>query len=556
MYNDESGTTAKTERQLHSASGSGYIWKRIFYRNDTLSISIHTSARFILDVPEKATHPLHSSHRQVSTDLTIEDTLMASADVISTSAPPCLAIASDDEADVSYTFSMPSHNAATAESGSACPNAECHQPNEEDASQDVSIDEMFKIMESARKTQKASERSLLSADPSVHVCSEHTCPHLEINQDKTLVCSVTGACYNQIAVHDRFTAGHVTLYDENNVRVGKHSAGKERFRRKRNAVGDSRRAMLSAKSVPDEVGYDEQSPSTPRNGWVAGSLRSGVSTPSPTNDKAPMEYPTPKKQCKLQDGSMNPVERIRLLTESARDIVDSLTASNRRMETVRRAPSSNAASEKHSVLHQPSVNSNAIQRTPTQAVDSKQLFLEQARKYMLRQTLQSCPPRMDDLHNIAINIRVGLAKQRAREEAHSFARTRSIRYIRIRDAAAHLAVSLWILLLRSPHMQSTRRTGDSFRPFAAGVFFNMRQGVRLPGNIEIIPKCPTIADALPEVRSQHREKHSHTNHLAAHRGANTLHSCIRSIDMSRARQAFEPIKSVVDQLKMFENAWS
>lgn len=398
------------------------------------------------------------------------------------------------------------------------------------------------------RSRETNEEAHLSPDPARHICTPHTCPFLTHNGDQTLVCSVSGICHGQRACNDIITAGRSKRLDDNGCVVGR-ALGRERTRRRRNVAGDSKRAMLIAQNIEDEVGYGESSQEAKRpclavrtdSFELSSSPHSDsqnqsddTNNPSSWGEQQSTPRKSPKDAGRETDQRPRTVEQVQQLHDLATDIIDSLTGSSRRLELTRLQPSSKQ--------DEPPPNAPA-------------LFVDHGRRYLLRQTLSGMPPNLNDLHDLCINVREMRAKYDRRLTAHNNARDRSLKYMRIRDAAAKVAVALWIVLLGSKYMTSTKRSGDTFRPFAASVFFGMRSGVRLENGLEIVPICPAISNALPEVRSQHKERHSHTNHLSAHRGAYTLHHSLASIPADCIDRAFAPVKNAVANLQRVCQDW-
>ena len=114
----------------------------------------------------------------------------------------------------------------------------------------------------SRQSRKETEGAPVR-DPSKHICTPHTCPFLVHNSDQTLVCSISGICHGQKSYNDAITSGRSTRLDDNGCQIGR-GTGRDRIRRRRNVAGDSKRAMLAAQSLEDEVGYSNEDPASKR----------------------------------------------------------------------------------------------------------------------------------------------------------------------------------------------------------------------------------------------------------------------------------------------------
>jgi hypothetical protein len=423
------------------------------------------------------------------------------------------------------------------------------------------------MMDAAAKSQQVHEELIVSSDPTRHVCSFHTCPHLQVNGDGTLVCAVTGICHAQESVHNIFTAGRACTLDDNGVPSSRSNdrcnRAASRGRRKNNPYTASRRSLVDAASLVEEVGYqttvhcddDGDSIATEKGSPMSvtsltpGSLAPDIPVISPplpsglvtSSNGAPPNGAVFRSR---RTSAIIPTNitteasqaRLSLMKQQACDMVDSLTGSARCAQTAQTARAM-AASANVARAVNATLTSTDTQLTPT---SFEAQFVEAGRRYVSRRFTEGRTPLLNDLHDICIQLRQQAVHRSARADAHEAARLRSVRYSRIRDATAQLAVCLWVIVLHSDYMQESRRTGDNFRPFAASVVFGMRNGIKLQNGIEIVPPCELIANALPEARSQHCDRKAQINHLSAHRGSYTFHRCISTIPLESATKVFEP----------------
>jgi len=381
-----------------------------------------------------------------------------------------------------------------------------------------------------------------------HRCPGHSCPYVTKNSQHTYVCQLSGVCFGQASVH----VSNKRRLDQNGCVIGRHSSAPERVRRRRSQSGESQAALLAAATLVDEVGYAQcdkevQLPTTPSPLGPKGLslLKNGAKSPGlSTSSGSPKEVspngrPTVSRQSSKDNPRLKTMEEVASLSKMASDILDSLTGASRRPDLCRLPIAANAASS----------SAASITSIVTSCSQPETLFQEHGRKFMMRQTLDDHPPDLNNLHDIAINVRTLITRQDERQHAHTLARTQNLHFRRIREAAARVATTLWLVLLGSKYMNTSRRTGDSFRPFASSVFMAMRSGIRLDNGVELVPVCKVIGDALPEVRSQHRERQSHANHLSAHRGACTLHNSLASIPLDEAEEVFAPVIEAAAELR-------
>jgi hypothetical protein len=383
----------------------------------------------------------------------------------------------------------------------------------------MTVDEMFVAMETMRTTGYApdgdavddddaardarSERefraaSLLSTDPRVHRCAPH-CPYVEINRDHTHICSISGVCLGQRAYNDPLTAGIVRGLDENGVRTCGGPQPRGGFRR-RDPQRASEQAMLIAQRIEE---LDAAGP---------------TAAPDATDDARPTDArpkadrpPVKRRRRRELEG-----DQLAELRRDARDTLDKLTSPKTRGSTDARAPTRPAP----------------VVRSADDALDVE------LRMYVRRCQIAGSVPLLDDLSNIELNQRRERRVAWQRDVAHRKAAHQTGDYVRLRELAAALVVALWRCALRSAYMQQAKRASDNFRPYAAGVYFSMRRGVRLADGTTLVPRCAKLTDALPEVRAAHRGTATHTVHLSAHRGVSTLQKCVASVPTDHATAFF------------------
>jgi len=319
--------------------------------------------------------------------------------------------------------------------------------------------------------------------------------------------------------------------------MGRHSGTPERVRKRRSRSGESHAAMLAAATLVDEVGYGKDNDGT--NASINVKNNASASNAPSFKKTTPLS-----RQSSKDDPRSKTMDEVATLSKSAAEILDSLTGASRRPDLCRLPIAANAASS----------SAASITSIVHSCSQPQTLFQEHGRKFMMRQTLDDHPPDLNNLHDIAIKVRALITRQDERQQAHALARTQTRQFREIREAAARVVTTLWLVLLGSKYMSTSRRTGDSFRPFASSVFMAMRSGIRLDSGVELVPACKVIGDALPEVRSQHRERQSHANHLSAHRGACTLHNSLASIPLGLGDEVFSSVIEAASVLRRLSDA--
>lgn len=97
---------------------------------------------------------------------------------------------------------------------------------------------------------------------------------------------------------------------------------------------------------------------------------------------------------------------------------------------------------------------------------------------------------------------------------------------------AHLIVSLWRACASTPYLEVSRRGGDSFRPFVAGVAYSLKRGVQcsLLNEAFIVPCIPHLAESLPTLRSADASAQARQLQSQSHRGICALSRSISSVE--------------------------
>jgi len=100
----------------------------------------------------------------------------------------------------------------------------------------------------------------------------------------------------------------------------------------------------------------------------------------------------------------------------------------------------------------------------------------------------------------------------------------------VRRLLGRLVVVLWNAAGQTPHMTNGRRGGDSFRPFAAGVLYQLKRGLYMSDGGCIIPCLPELSDLLPALRCPNASAAAKQLQSSSHRGICSLHKSLSSIE--------------------------
>ena len=163
------------------------------------------------------------------------------------------------------------------------------------------------------------------------------------------------------------------------------------------------------------------------------------------------------------------------------------------------------------------------------------------RAYLHHCQVHRITPTFDHVHNITINMRTRQVHRRiqsqeikqfqseARSQLPSTKAVRMWSPNRIRQLTGRLVIELWRCSLNTPFIASNKRPSDTFKPFAAGVLFTMRGGITIGNGHVLVPHSKSIERTLRLTDTVRRGTPAHRVHLQAHKGVNTLQSCINSI---------------------------
>jgi hypothetical protein len=383
-----------------------------------------------------------------------------------------------------------------------------------------SMDDIFDMMRQARERQSQEIAWATSEDRSTHVCMGSSCPFAESNSDGDIVCRISGAVLSRCIVDNPFD--RMTAHNCDDDGVSYRRKGDKSIHRRIDNAAASRAAHRCAETLKDEVGEASSERSLL---WGSSTIAAAAVVPNSVQKPNSSKYAkmTPIRKCRQQ--LPRKITLAQVMHQQAIEVIESLTSNMRRKQTLKS-------------ICVPATSASSIR--PCQDCSETDVFLATATKYVRRCRLDGRPIRLNEIHNIELNVKLAMQLHAKQSNAHKSAVEKTKNYIRLRDLAAQLSVTLWVCLIHNSNSKTRRKPGDGFRPFAAGVFFSFRRGFTLKDGTVLIPKCDALAQALPIVRSEHTDRKSHANHLSAHRGVRTLHRCICNMSDGEAQTVFGP----------------
>lgn len=125
---------------------------------------------------------------------------------------------------------------------------------------------------------------------------------------------------------------------------------------------------------------------------------------------------------------------------------------------------------------------------------------------------------------------------------------------------ATLIMSIWNIVVHTTHFQE-HTASDSFRPFAAGILYAFKRGIRLKDNTVVVPAIPEIANQLPTLRSSSATSTARQLQASSHRGLCAVHKSISSIDglkgeeLERMMQRVKTASGIAHSLKGYVESY-
>lgn len=191
----------------------------------------------------------------------------------------------------------------------------------------------------------------------------------------------------------------------------------------------------------------------------------------------------------------------------------------------------------------PNDSTSTVHTTKAAAVDKRLLnvdilFNSALRKYLKEQAESGFAPCMDDIHNIALAVEQITSTARHKiKETTGRARFHSVKF---KEAVSRLAVSLWKGACTASHMGTTRRGGDSFRPFCVGVYYSLKRGLTLSDGTVLVPAFEDFQGVFPSYKEINANSTTKALHASSHRGLCSIHRCLASMDLDTQHTTFGP----------------
>lgn len=351
----------------------------------------------------------------------------------------------------------------------------------------------------------------------VHVCRGFACPFLMQSSevDKTWFCQLSGRVirHSLEAAHDSSWTGRSCGSADPDMHSG--ACATAAWRNKRTAFAASAAAYSRASDMT--IGEVE-----------AVDQKAATTEPRPAKRGAPCVVDVDDSEVNMQKRA-KALKRVTSLQN--RDVQLRLTADAASVVTKLYTVLSTAG--RTPKKHEPACSIAPATATIVDArLENFDFVLKMAlKRYVARCRESRTPPTLTGIHDVAAAANLFVkGRQREAGERRDVCTTRRVALNgRTIELCSSLIFSLWSVMCSTSYFVE-HQTGDSFRPFAAGVMYGLKRGVRLHNNVVVVPAIAQLALQLPALRSTTATPAARQLQQASHKGLCALHRGIASIE--------------------------
>jgi len=393
-------------------------------------------------------------------------------------------------------------------------------------------------------------------DGSWHVCRGMNCPHREqsTDTDRLFICRLSGgviACAHEASQDSSWTGRSCGSADPD---MQSSALGGASWRSKRSAFAASAAAYNMARSMSAKGNsYDNVDSSFENMSAATSSSVSGPAEEPAKNTKdgkrgAPcvVDVDDLAVQSCRRNKALRRIASLKERSVQSRLLTDASTVVVKLFSVIPPLPKASAAASKRDQAV--SGGAGALEDPRLENYD---FVLNMAfKRYAARCKERRETPTMIGIHDVCIAANQ-FVKQRQRKAAAwvSSKSNASDRKIvsngKTIELCSQLILNLWAAMCTTPYFVE-HQSGDSFRPFAAGVMYALKRGLRLPNNMVLVPAVEPLAKYLPTLRSAIATPAARQLQQASHRGLCVIQRGIASIDtMSKEEQ-----QVALDQLRI------
>tara|TARA_B110000971_G_scaffold156428_1_gene159786 strand:+ start:401 stop:1747 length:1347 start_codon:yes stop_codon:yes gene_type:complete len=153
------------------------------------------------------------------------------------------------------------------------------------------------------------------------------------------------------------------------------------------------------------------------------------------------------------------------------------------------------------------------------------------RKYVAKCKEANDSVQLSVIHDICIASNTFVKTRR--KEASKLERAEKVKAIasdgRTAELCSSLIVAIWNAVCVTTHFMK-HQSGDSFKPFAAGIMYAFKRGLYLPNGTMLVPHLEDLSEQLPVLRSLVATNAAKQLQASSHKGLCAIHKAISSID--------------------------
>ena len=382
-------------------------------------------------------------------------------------------------------------------------------------------------------------------DGRIHVCMGISCPHVQQSTDleKSYSCKLSGllVASHVESSHDSSWTGRSCASADPDMNSG--AVPQSVWRNKRNAFAASAAAYsnaskinvddvcapphITSKSTSKHTDVDEEKP-----------IKRGAPNVLDVDEEKLAEQKRTKAIKRVKSLAKNEVQQ-RLFAD-AHNIVSKLFSVVAHSTTQQ----SQAAVAKQALRQDAAVSGAAATMEADPRLENYDFVLNIAiRRYVARCKAEpGCQVSISGIHDVMLASNQFVKKQRTdAAKKRNVVDSRSICMNgQIQELCARMIVTMWSALCTTKYF-CEQQTGDSFRPFASGIMYSLKRGLRLPNNMVLVPAIESLANQLPTLRSSTATATARQLQQSSHRGLCAIQRGIASIDKMPAEEQREVI---------------
>ena len=378
---------------------------------------------------------------------------------------------------------------------------------------DADVDEAELFVNASHKIRKGEPVFTMTDRGNLHVCFGLQCAHVSLTHENQYVCSMSGQVVGikHTEESDPGWTGRSTGSANPDDSAGTPVGGWVKRR-------DTWAASVSAFRYANQISDAEVAPVLPAAPAAAPAIKRGALCV----DESPDENVAPKKPRTSRKENWTRESLEKLATE-ANLVIGKLFIANPKTPAEEAGP-----------------------------LDPRLQNLEFVKALAIRKYVKQCADgendlNLDALSNVVIHANEFVRAQRALASrrlqaatARAKAQTRRTDAVfsgQIRNQLSQLIVSLWRASCLTKHFLQSKKGGDSFGPFAAGILYSLKRGLYLPDGTCVVPALEELSTFLPALRSASSTPAAKRLQSSSHRGICSIQRALASISEMSAAEA-------------------